>query len=176
MDAGLDALQQALTAPGLTLDALCDKVVETLLPERPADDAALLLARVRCLDVEQVATWDVPADPAAVAEVRTDVVRQLSAWGLEDTAFVTELVVSELVTNAVRYGAAPIRLRLIRDRALICEVADGSNTAPHLRRARVFDEGGRGLLLVAQLTQRWGTRQTTSGKVIWCEQTLPAGG
>ncbi|MFG2290190.1 SpoIIE family protein phosphatase [Streptomyces sp. NPDC048595] len=176
MDAGLDALRQALTAPGHSLDALCDKVVETLLPDRPADDAALLLARVQRLDAERVATWDVPADPAAVAGVRADAVSRLSAWGLEDIAFVTELIVSELVTNAVRYGAAPIRLRLIRDRALICEVSDGSNTAPHLRRARVFDEGGRGLLLVAQLTQRWGTRQTTNGKVIWCEQALPAGG
>ncbi|MFI9048227.1 SpoIIE family protein phosphatase [Streptomyces sp. NPDC053427] len=175
IDAGVERLQQALTAPDLSLDAMCDKVVETLLPARPVDDAALLLARVQCLGTGQVATWEVPADPAAVAGVRTDAVRQLSAWGLEDIAFVTELIVSELVTNAVRYGAAPIRLRLIRDRALICEVSDGSNTAPHLRRARVFDEGGRGLLLVAQLTQRWGTRQTTSGKVIWCEQTLPAG-
>ncbi|MFE1770976.1 SpoIIE family protein phosphatase [Streptomyces sp. NPDC059008] len=174
MDAGIDALRQALTAPDLPLDALCDEVVTTLLPDRPADDAALLLARVQRLDVERVATWDVPADPSAVAGVRAAAVRQLSAWGLEDSAFVTELIVSELVTNAVRYGAAPIRLRLIRDRALICEVIDGSNTAPHLRRARVFDEGGRGLLLVAQLTQRWGTRQTPTGKVIWCEQTLPA--
>nr|WP_246103349.1 SpoIIE family protein phosphatase [Streptomyces piniterrae] len=176
MDAGLDMLQRALAAaPGLSLDALCDEVVGTLLPDHPADDAALLLARVQRLDTGQVATWDVPADPAAVAGVRADAVRQLTAWGLEEAAFVTELVVSELVTNAVRYGSAPIRLRLIRDRTLICEVTDGSSTAPHLRRARVFDEGGRGLLLVAQLTQRWGARQATSGKVIWCEQTLPAG-
>ncbi len=52
-------------------------------------------------------------------------------------------------------------------------VSDASNTAPHLRRARAFDEGGRGLLLVAQLTQGWGTRHTTDGKTIWCAQTLP---
>jgi anti-sigma regulatory factor (Ser/Thr protein kinase) len=117
----------------------------------------------------------VPDDFAAVAGIRADAVRQLSEWGLAESAFVTELVVSELVTNAIRYGGTPIRLRLIRDRTLICEVTDGSSTAPHLRRARVFDEGGRGLLLVAQLTQRWGARQTASGKVIWCEQALPAG-
>jgi two-component sensor histidine kinase len=82
-------------------------------------------------------------------------------------------VVSELVTNAIRYGEPPIRLRLIRDTSLICEVSDASNTAPHLRRARAFDEGGRGLLLVAQLTQGWGTRHTTEGMTIWCAQTLP---
>jgi anti-sigma regulatory factor (Ser/Thr protein kinase) len=82
------------------------------------------------------------------------------------------LVVSELVTNAIRYGAPPIQLRLIRDQTLICEVSDGSSTSPHLRRAHQDDEGGRGLLLVAQLTQRWGSRQTTRGKTIWCEQSL----
>jgi two-component sensor histidine kinase len=86
--------------------------------------------------------------------------------------FVTELVVSELVTNAIRYGAPPIQLRLIKDTALICEVSDASSTAPHMRRTRVFDEGGRGLLLVAQLTRRWGTRHSREGKTIWCEQPL----
>lgn len=80
---------------------------------------------------------------------------------------------SELVTNAIRYGSAPIQLRLIRDRTPICEVSDGNSAAPHLRRARTFDEGGRGLLLVSQLTQGWGTRQTTDGKTIWAEQFLP---
>ena len=87
--------------------------------------------------------------------------------------FVTELVVSELVTNAIRYGTPPIQLRLIRDRTLICEVSDGSSTSPHLRRARTFDEGGRGLLLVAQVSQGWGTRHTGTGKTIWAEQPLP---
>ena len=96
------------------------------------------------------------ARPLAVAEARKNACRQLAAWGLDDAAFVTELVVSELVTNAIRYGGAPIQLRLIRDRTLICEVSDASSTAPHLRRARTFDEGGRGLLLVAQLTAALG--------------------
>ncbi|MFJ9870423.1 ATP-binding protein [Streptomyces sp. NPDC101165] len=57
---------------------------------------------------------------------------------------------------------------------LTCEVFDASSTAPHLRRARTFDEGGRGLLLVAQLADRWGTRHGREGKVIWAEQALPA--
>jgi len=136
---------------------------------------ALLLARTRALHADQVAAWSLPSDPAIVADARAQASRQLAAWGLEDAAFVTELVVSELVTNAIRYGAVPIGLRLIRDRTLICEVSDASNTAPHLRRARTYDEGGRGLHMVAQLTQGWGTRQTPVGKTIWAEQTLPAG-
>ncbi|MFD7136254.1 SpoIIE family protein phosphatase [Streptomyces sp. NPDC059894] len=173
--AGLEGLLRSLAGEEVSPDVLCDRVVRALLPDRPADDAALLLARVQRLDAGQVISWNVPVDPQAVAGVRAQAVRRLWEWGLEEAAFVTELVVSELVTNAVRYGGAPIQLRLIRDRALICEVSDGSSTAPHLRRARVFDEGGRGLMLVAQLTQHWGTRQTATGKTIWCEQALPSG-
>jgi two-component sensor histidine kinase len=78
-------------------------------------------------------------------------------------------VVSELVTNAIRYGRPPIRLRLIHDRALLCEVSDASSTTPHQRRARVYDEGGRGLLLVAQLAEHWGTRHARHGKTVWAE-------
>ncbi|QYX76595.1 serine/threonine-protein phosphatase [Streptomyces akebiae] len=146
---------------------------QSVLPDRPQDDIALLIARPNALDAGQVATWDIPADPAAVAQARKNVSAQVAEWGHEEALFATELVVSELVTNAIRYGEPPIQLRLIHDRTLICEVTDASNTAPHLRRARVFDEGGRGLLLVAQLTQGWGTRQSSTGKTIWAEQALP---
>ncbi|MGI5456113.1 SpoIIE family protein phosphatase [Streptomyces sp. CA-249302] len=173
VDEGAEALRQALTRPADSLEHLCDQVVLTLLPDGPADDAALLLVRTQVLDPRRVAVWDVAADTAAVPRLRAESVRRLASWGLEEAAFVTELVVSELVTNAIRYGGSPIQLRLIYDQVLTCEVSDASSTAPHMRRARTFDEGGRGLLLVAQLTQRWGTRQTRSGKTIWCEQTLP---
>lgn len=159
--------------PATSLEALCDGVLKAVLPEEPGDDVALLLARTRALGEDRVRTWDVPPDPAGVAAARRSVGEQLTAWGLDDTAFVTELVVSELVTNAIRYGEPPIQLRLIRHTALICEVSDASSTSPHLRRAHAFDEGGRGLLLVAQLTQRWGSRQTDTGKTIWAEQPLP---
>ncbi|MFE9115819.1 SpoIIE family protein phosphatase [Streptomyces collinus] len=172
VDHATDELCRALTVPTDSLDALCDTVLKAVLPEEPGDDVALLLARTRALGADQVATWDVVPDPAEVAATRQAATDQLTAWGLDETAFVTELVVSELVTNAIRYGAPPIQLRLIRDRTLICEVSDGSSTSPHLRRAHQDDEGGRGLLLVAQLTQRWGSRQTTRGKTIWCEQSL----
>ncbi|MFF4503489.1 SpoIIE family protein phosphatase [Streptomyces sp. NPDC001401] len=172
---GLERLCEALAAPVPSLEVTCDTVLKALLPESPADDVALLLARTRALHADQVAAWSLPSDPAIVADARAQTARQLALWGLEDATFVTELVVSELVTNAIRYGAVPIGLRLIRDRTLICEVSDASNTAPHLRRARTYDEGGRGLHMVAQLTQGWGTRQTPVGKTIWAEQTLPAG-
>ncbi|MDQ1010791.1 serine phosphatase RsbU (regulator of sigma subunit)/CHASE3 domain sensor protein/anti-sigma regulatory factor (Ser/Thr protein kinase) [Streptomyces sp. V4I23] len=174
LDHGLERLRRTLAFAGESLEATCDRVVETSLTDHPDDDVTLLLARTRALPTDQVVTWDVPVDPEHVGMARTLATEQLDAWQLAELSFITELVVSELVTNAIRHGGSPIQLRLIRDTALICEVSDGSSTAPHLRRARVFDEGGRGLLLVAQLTQRWGTRYTTAGKTIWCEQTLPA--
>ncbi|MDX3667390.1 SpoIIE family protein phosphatase [Streptomyces europaeiscabiei] len=173
LDDGLARLRQALCGTGRPLEETCDAVLRNLLTERPVDDVALLLARTRALDADRVATWDVPADPAFVGHARKLACDQLAAWRLEEASFVTELIVSELVTNAIRYGGSPIQLRLIRETTLICEVSDSSSTAPHMRRARAFDEGGRGLLLVAQLTQRWGSRHTRTGKTIWAEQALP---
>ncbi|MFD0438920.1 ATP-binding SpoIIE family protein phosphatase [Streptomyces chartreusis] len=169
IDAGLATLRQVLARPASSLEAACDSVLEALLPSRPDDDVALLLARTRSLGADRVATWELEADPAVVGRARSDVSRKLTDWGLEELAFVAELVVSELVTNAIRYGRPPIRLRLIHDRSLLCEVSDAGSTTPHLRRARVFDEGGRGLLLVAQLAGQWGTRHARRGKTVWAE-------
>ncbi|MEU5085453.1 SpoIIE family protein phosphatase [Streptomyces sp. NPDC021356] len=174
VEAAQRLLRKTLAEPGDCLEEACDRVLNALLPAgSPADDVALLLARTRGLPPSQVATWDVPADPSLVAPVRKQVLDQLETWGLSPVSFTAELVVSELVTNAIRYGTPPIRLRLIHDDThLICEVSDTSSTAPHLRRAKTWDEGGRGLLLVAQLTQRWGSRHTTEGKTIWAELGL----
>ncbi|MGW5638810.1 SpoIIE family protein phosphatase [Streptomyces sp. NPDC003832] len=138
------------------------------------DDAALLLASPSRLAEDAVASWEFPADPAAVASAREAATGKLADWGLEGNSFVTELVVSELVTNAVRYAGGPVGLRLIRDDGLYCEVTDPSNTQPRMRRARTTDEGGRGLFLVAQLSRRWGSRYGPSGKTIWVEQELSA--
>ncbi|NLU67784.1 SpoIIE family protein phosphatase [Streptomyces sp. HNM0574] len=174
LGAGLDRLRGALSGhPGRSPEEACAAVLEALLPGRPVDDIALLVARTRLLDPSQVADWDVVPEPAAVAPLRAQVDRQLEQWGLAEVAYTTELIISELVTNAIRYGTGPIRLRLLRERnSLICEVADSSSTSPHLRRATTTDEGGRGLFLVARFTQRWGTRYTARGKVIWTEQPL----
>ncbi|MFG2550621.1 SpoIIE family protein phosphatase [Streptomyces sp. NPDC048581] len=172
VDADRTRLRGALERGAASLDEQCRTVVDALVPDRPYDDVALLMARTRLLGTEQVADWDLPADPAAVADARKTAARQLAEWGLEELVFTTELVVSELVTNAIRYAAGPIRLRLIRERALFCEVYDGGATAPHLRHPRTTDEGGRGLLLVSQFTQQWGTRFVPEGKIIWAEQSL----
>ncbi|MEU6238326.1 SpoIIE family protein phosphatase [Kitasatospora sp. NPDC047058] len=172
IDVGLELLRAALAGPPRTPEQTCADVLGAMLPAHPQDDIALLVARTRVLAPDQVAEWDVPSDPAAVGAVRGAVAERLAQWGLEEAAFVTELILSELVTNAIRYGSGPIRVRLLRDRALICEVSDASSTSPHLKYAATTDEGGRGLFLVAQFADRWGTRYTATGKVIWTEQPL----
>ncbi|MEV7993475.1 SpoIIE family protein phosphatase [Streptomyces sp. NPDC086077] len=173
IDTGIDRLAHVLTWQRCPLEELCDRALSTLPPGPQADDATLLLVRTRRLDSDRVADLELPSDPALVAHARTVTERQLETWGLSALSFNAALVVSELVTNSIRYATGPVVLRLIRDRCLLCEVSDKVHTAPHLRRARRDEEGGRGLFLVAQVSQRWGTRYTSSGKTIWAELAIP---
>ncbi|WP_328888974.1 SpoIIE family protein phosphatase [Streptomyces sp. NBC_00316] len=175
IDVALEHLHEGLTNSTDPLDSTCHAVVEALLPKEhvPTDDIALLIARTRVLPPENVATWQLPLEATAAARARQLTTAKLTEWGLTELAFTTELVASELVTNTFRYAAGPVTLRLIRTHCLMCEVSDTSHTSPHLRRALSTDEGGRGLFLVAQLTERWGTRYTHDGKTVWTEQPLP---
>ncbi|PYC76416.1 protein kinase [Streptomyces tateyamensis] len=151
------------------------QLVAGLPPTRLHDDVTLLLARTKAVPPDDTAVWSVEPEPAAVSRVRERATATLTAWGLGELVFTTELVLSELVTNAIRYAGGPVTVRLIRADTLTCEVSDGSATQPRMRRARLTDEGGRGLYLVAQLTSRWGSRYTPAGKTIWTEQELPGG-
>ncbi|MER6038288.1 SpoIIE family protein phosphatase [Streptomyces sp. NPDC001835] len=172
---GLQRLTDALATscrPDRALEETGRALLGNLVDEAPRDDATLLLARTRAVPAEDTAHWRIPADPAAVADAREWATRQLTAWGLDDLLFPTELIVSELVTNAIRYGRPPAELRLIRHHVLVCEVTDCNTAQPRLRRARTTDEGGRGLFLVAQLAERWGCRHGQNHKTIWSEQPI----
>ncbi|MFI6358524.1 SpoIIE family protein phosphatase [Streptomyces sp. NPDC050743] len=167
-------LQRVLAHPERPLQDLCDDVLYRLRNDFPHGDVILLLARTHPFPADQVATWHLDHHPKAVATARTHARHQLILWGVdEETAYTTEMIVSELVTNAVRYGTPPVRLQLIKDRTLTCEVHDGNSLAPRLRHAKTIDEGGRGLFIIAQLAQNWGVRYTLDGKTVWAEQTLP---
>ncbi|GGT41886.1 histidine kinase [Streptomyces atratus] len=175
IDEGLALLRRtAAENADRTPEEICEAVLRTLVPERARDDIALLVGRTRRLDASDVVQLQVPSDPSSVSLVRAEVSRKLDEWDLVEETFTTELIVSELVTNAIRYATGPIGVRLLRDRSLICEVSDHSSTSPHLRQAATTDEGGRGLFLVAQFADRWGTRYMDHGKVIWAEQSLSA--
>jgi hypothetical protein len=160
---------------GESLDQLCESLTRGLLPagQHATDDAALLVAQVHPTAPDAIATWSLPEDPLAARAARQYVRDQLAAWNLDELAANTETLASELVANVIRHARGPIQLRLLRSRALICEVFDGSVTVPRMRRASWSDEGGRGLQLVTALSDRWGTRYLRTGKCIWTEQALP---
>ncbi|MER8027501.1 SpoIIE family protein phosphatase [Streptomyces bauhiniae] len=175
LDEGLQAFVQALTDPSRPLEDVCDHVLNSLDTRHGEDDIALLMARVQGLPTESVGDWTLPREPRSVGRAREYARAQLLSWDLEPLVDTTELLVSELVTNALRYGEGEIRLRLLLDRTLVCEVWDAGLVQPRRRRARDTDEGGRGLQLVGLLSAAWGSRRTPRGKTVWFELPLPGG-
>ncbi|NSC25266.1 SpoIIE family protein phosphatase [Streptomyces albus subsp. chlorinus] len=178
LDDRLDLLRSTLAGSDDDPGHTCTALLDALLPDRSEsdrDDIALLVARTRRLPPDRIAQWEVPSDPEAVAPVRTACRERMTAWGLGETAFTAELLLSELLTNAIRHGEPPVTVRLLCDRYLTCEVSDSSSTAPHVRRATTVDEGGRGLFLIAQLARHWGIRYGPHGKTIWAELPLTGG-
>ncbi|MET7848234.1 SpoIIE family protein phosphatase [Streptomyces avermitilis] len=175
LDEGLQAFVGALTDPTSPLEDVCDHVLNTLDTHHGEDDIALLMARVQGLPAESVGDWTLPREPRSVGRAREYARAQLVAWDLEPLVDTAELLVSELVTNALRYGEGEIRLRLLLDRTLVCEVWDAGLVQPRRRRARDTDEGGRGLQLVGLLSAGWGSRRTPRGKTVWFELPLPDG-
>ncbi|SEF43858.1 Serine phosphatase RsbU, regulator of sigma subunit [Thermomonospora echinospora] len=155
------------------MEDLAKATLDGVYADHYRDDIAVLIARLRRMPADQRASWTLPADPAAVRRARGLVRTQLGRWELDELSYTTELLASELITNALRYATGPIGLRLLRERTLVCEVLDRSAALPRLRYAADDDENGRGLLVVSQLAHRWGTRRTAAGKVVWCEQTIP---
>ncbi|MEV7390132.1 MULTISPECIES: SpoIIE family protein phosphatase [unclassified Streptomyces] len=175
LDEGLQAFVGALTDPSQPLEDVCDHVLNTLDTHHGEDDIALLMARVQGLPAESVGDWTLPREPRSVGRAREYARGQLLTWDLEPLVDTAELLVSELVTNALRYGEGEIRLRLLLDRTLVCEVWDSGLVQPRRRRARDTDEGGRGLQLVGLLSAAWGSRRTPRGKTVWFELPLPDG-
>ncbi|MFF4251549.1 SpoIIE family protein phosphatase [Streptomyces sp. NPDC001663] len=175
LDEGLQAFVGALTDPTRPLEDVCDHVLNTLDTHHGEDDIALLMARVQGLPADSVGDWTLPREPRSVGRAREYARGQLLSWDLEPLVDTTELLVSELVTNALRYGEGDIRLRLLLDRTLVCEVWDSGLVQPRRRRARDTDEGGRGLQLVGLLSAAWGSRRTPRGKTVWFELPLPDG-
>ncbi|MFD9037269.1 SpoIIE family protein phosphatase [Streptomyces bottropensis] len=186
LDEGLQAFVGALTDPAQpptaprgdaprSLEDVCDHVLNTLDTHHGEDDIALLMARVQGLPEDSVGDWTLPREPRSVGRAREHARGRLQAWDLEPLIDTAELLVSELVTNALRYGEGEIRLRLLLDRTLVCEVWDAGLVQPRRRRARDTDEGGRGLQLVGLLSAAWGSRRTPRGKTVWFELPLPGG-
>ncbi|MGA5564227.1 SpoIIE family protein phosphatase [Streptomyces platensis] len=167
----LEAVAARVAPP--PLDMLCDAVLTLLDPDARDDDVALLAARFDGFAPRNVAYWFLSPQPQTAGRARQLTRRALHRWGLGSMLDATELMVSEVVTNAVRYASRPIALRLLRTEVLRCEVGDDSPQVPRMRRAQAGDEGGRGLFLVDQLAERWGATLLSTGKVVWFEQQIP---
>ncbi len=177
IDDGLNRLRDVF-GPGSTqrpLEDLCKATLDGVYGDTQRDDIAVLLARLSRIPDGNHASWTLALKPASVRRARALVKIQLVRWGLGDSAHTAELLVSELVTNALAYATGEVSMRLILDRALVCEVFDDAAAMPKLRSAADSDENGRGLHVVSQLAQRWGTRRTQTGKAVWFELPLPDG-
>ncbi len=160
-------------SPTRPLEDLCKATLDGVYSDHQRDDIAVLIARLRRLPEDCYASWTLAPKLTSVREARSVLAEPMKRWDLEDLIPTTELLVSELVTNAVKYSRGDVTLRLVNEKALVCEVLDNSGALPRLRQANGEDENGRGLQVVRQLSHRWGARRTATGKVVWCEQPLP---
>jgi serine phosphatase RsbU (regulator of sigma subunit)/anti-sigma regulatory factor (Ser/Thr protein kinase) len=170
---GLATLCESAAHPAASMDDACDTIISALNTRGGRkDDVALLMARLCGIEPKDVAEWRLGLDPAEVGRARAVVREQLHEWGLSRLVDSAELMVSELVTNAVRHShSRPVQLRLVRGDTLLCEVDDDDHTLPTLRSAGPGDESGRGLRVVSTLAREWGTSRTNAGKTVWFELT-----
>ncbi|MFJ4847657.1 SpoIIE family protein phosphatase [Streptomyces sp. NPDC088733] len=174
IDAGLAALCANVIEPQQTPEDVCEQILSRVHSDDRRDDVALLVANFQGIPSQDVAEWQLSLDPSDVGRARALTRAQLAEWGLEGLGELTELLVSELVTNALRAASHEVSLRLMRVGKLLVEVSDDDHNLPQLRRADADDEEGRGLALVSNLSRRWGTSRKAVGKVVWFELPLPS--
>ncbi|GAA2303645.1 SpoIIE family protein phosphatase [Streptomyces kunmingensis] len=171
---GLATLCESAAHPAASMDDACDTIIRSLAGRGGRkDDVALLVVRMSGIESGDVAQWDLGQEPSEVPRARGLVRGQLAQWGLPGIAYAAELMVGELVSNAVRHaGSGRVQLRLVRSGTLLCEVEDADHTLPTLRSTGPDDEFGRGLRVVAHLAREWGTSRTATGKTVWFELSL----
>ncbi|WP_433476902.1 SpoIIE family protein phosphatase [Spirillospora sp. CA-142024] len=172
IDTGLEELRDRLAGASADLDGTCDDLLDTLPAPTPADDIAIVAVGFDGIPADDVVSWELEPEPGSVPWIRGQVASRLAGWGLGALTDTAQLLVSELVTNALVHGAGSLGVRLIKGRTLLCEVHDDGADMPHLRHADATDESGRGLQLVSHLSTRWGTHRTEEGKIVWFEQRI----
>ena len=115
------------------------------------------------------------AIPTSPSTARAAARSLLAEWGLADLADTVELLVSELVTNAIQVSAChqvppPVQFRMSAAQGLVLiEVWDCDPRPPVIRQPMDLDESGRGLLLVGTLSRQWGWTEFNQGKIVWAE-------
>lgn len=194
LDDAIAALAERMWNAKGSLDSRCDAALAAV-PESVTsgpgggttafdDDVALLLVHATAVPEGRIVRVCLPPEPSSVAMARAVVRDALADWDLEDgpdddLAATASLLVSELVTNAVRHSRSDVEVQVRRgDASVWIEVQDDDARPPRLRHAAPDDEGGRGLALVHDLASAWGSRTTATGKVVWLRLDLrvPADG
>ncbi|HEX9032762.1 MAG TPA: ATP-binding SpoIIE family protein phosphatase [Streptosporangiaceae bacterium] len=176
IDLGLARMREIFgpASASQSLDDLCRLLLADVYDDHQRDDIAILISRLSRTGQDRHVSWNLVPKLTAARRARSLIRRPLRQWGLAELIPLAELAVSELVTNAVRYSQSKIGLRLVLEGGLFCEVVDDSAALPRLRHADDDDERGRGLAVISQISQRWGTRRSGTGKVVWCELALPS--
>ncbi|MFJ5973113.1 SpoIIE family protein phosphatase [Streptomyces sp. NPDC093060] len=171
---GLAALCESAAHPAASMDVACDTIIRALNTRGGRkDDVALLMARLNGIPDDHVAEWHLDAAPQEVARARRLVHDQLLEWGLPQTVETAQLLVSEVVTNAVQHGSGGrIGLRVVRTDALLFEVTDDEPGLPAMLSTGPYDESGRGLRVVSRLAREWGASATGHHKTVWFEQAV----
>ncbi|WP_459644127.1 ATP-binding SpoIIE family protein phosphatase [Kineococcus sp. NUM-3379] len=172
LSTGEEALQRSLTRPAASCEQLADQIVAGI-PHRLTDDAAVLLLDYAgpLVDGREVAVT-LPTDLRAVAAARSFLRAELGQWELEHLIDDSELVLSELVTNALVHTDDPpvVTLRYAGDgEELVLAVRDRSGRAVQERTPDPEAQGGRGLLVVGSLASTWGVTTHDDGKTVWAE-------
>jgi len=152
-----------------TVQRTCDRLLHAMLSGDEHDDVALLMVRTRPTRIRKAAL-DLDPDPMAARAARRFVTSTLQEWDLDHLTDDVLSVVTELVTNATQHAATTSQLALrSHPGRLMVEVADCDGRIPRPAVTQHMDERHRGLLIVAQLSRRWGVRPTDRGKIVWAE-------
>ncbi len=175
LDDGIDAVAEELERlRDLALPELPERLVAAGMPEGPDDDVALLLARVNCQPFAAAVTHRFRTGELAASSARRLVEESLQQWGARpEVVHDVVLMASELVTNAMMHGRSPIDL-LLRSNGtqIVLEVQDRGAFRPRRLQPTEQDERGRGLHIVSELADQWGSRSTANGKSVWATRAL----
>ncbi len=177
VDDGMQQLRQICTAPVRSAEELCSRVLEAMSGGDGHEDdtalLALLLTDERASGGVTPLHLELPAVAESAARVRAGL-REMLGEARGQQAEVAALLLTELVSNAVRHAGGEIVVRAsLRGPVLMAEVSDGSERAPRVTGERRSDtESGRGMLLIDQLADRWGVEPLPTGKRVWFELSL----
>ncbi|RKE21724.1 SpoIIE family protein phosphatase [Streptomyces sp. TLI_171] len=165
-----------LTGSGWTPEQICAFVFEAPGTGDRRDDLAVLVARFDGLPRAREASHTFAPRAGEVPRVRHLVRSQLCSWGLEFVADTAELLIGELITDAVEVAHAPVEVRLVWTGRLLVEIVDDHRELPVLEHVEPLGEegSGRGLVLVSRLADRWGAEHRPGRRVVWFE--LGSGG